>query len=196
VLTGRWLADILIDTAPRLRIRKRETLRLHHPGKTDEEIAESLIGTAARAAAAVGVAGGALAAAEFAAPPTLVSMPAQIATETLVIAAIEVKLIAELHEAYGAGTLSSGSPMLAYTSAWANRRGIDPLNPGILTAGLGAAAKQQIQRRLLGRAGRNLTTLGPFLAGAVAGSVVNHQGTRRLGAQIREELRASRRPAG
>jgi hypothetical protein len=191
VASGRWLADVLIETAPRLRIRDRATLLKHHPDQTDEEIAESLIRTAAKSAAAVGAGWGALTAVEFTAPPTLLSLPVQLAIETLVVAAIEVKLIAELHELYGRRPQGGGSPILAYTSSWASRRGVDPLDPAILTVGLSTAAKLQVRRRLLGRAARNLTTLGPLLTGAIAGSLVNHRETRRVGTQLRDELRPS-----
>jgi hypothetical protein len=191
VASGRWLTDVLIETVPRLRIRDRATLLKHHPDHTDEEIAESLIRTAAKSAAAVGAGWGALTAIEFAAPPTLLSLPVQVAIETLVVAAIEVKLIAELHELYGRRPQGGGSPILAYTSSWASRRGVDPLDPAILTVGLSTAAKLQVRRRLVGRAARNLTMLGPLLTGAIAGSLVNHRETTRIGTQLREELRRS-----
>jgi hypothetical protein len=190
VASGRWLTDVLIETVPKLRIRDRATLLKHHPEQTDEEIAESLIRTAAKSAAAVGASWGGLTAIEFTAPPILLSLPVQVAIETLVVAAIEVKLIAELHELYGRRP-QGGSPILAYTSSWASRRGVDPLDPAILTVGLSTAAKLQVRRRLLGRAARNLTTLGPLLTGAIAGSLVNYRETTRIGAQLRDELRRS-----
>ena len=43
--------------------------------------------------------------------------------------------------------------------------------------------------RLVRRAGRNLSTMGPMMTGAVAGSVVNHRETRRLGEEVRADLR-------
>ena len=191
VASGRWLADLLIETVPKLRIRDRATLLKQHLGETDDEIAESLIRASAKSAAAVGAGWGALTAVEFAAPPTVLSLPVQIAIETLVVAAIEVKLIAELHELYGRRPQGTGSPILAYTASWANRRGVDPLDPAILTIGLSTAAKLQLRRRLLGRAARNLTTFGPLLTGAVAGSLVNYRETSRIGRQLRDELRRS-----
>lgn len=120
----------------------------------------------------------------------MLTAPAQIAAETLLIAAIEVKLIAELHEVYGVAV--AGSPRQrggAYLVSWTNRRGIDPLDPDALRFSLGAAAKNALRRRLVRRAGRNLSTMGPFMSGAVAGSVINHRETRRLGEQIRGDLR-------
>src|SRR5690349_18361150 len=47
VLGGRWLVDQLLDAAPRIPVRDRETLRVHHPGLADADIAELLIRNAA-----------------------------------------------------------------------------------------------------------------------------------------------------
>ena len=190
VLGGRWLTELLIDTAPRIPLRDLSTLRAQHPGLDVEDLAETLISGAAKATGAVGAAGGALATVEFAAPPTLLTAPAQIAAETLVIAAIEVKLIAELHEVYGVVVAGSARQRAgSYLMAWTNRRGVDPLDPGALRFSLGSAAKAALRRRLIRRAGRNLSTMGPLMSGVVAGSVINHRETRKLGEQIRGDLR-------
>jgi len=190
---GRWLSDTLVEAAPRLPVRGIGALRAQHPGVSDDAIAERLITTAVRATTAVGVAGGALAAVEFAAPPTLLSAPVQLAAETLAVAAVEVKLVAELHELYGirpGGT--SGDRTLAYVTAWANRRGVDPLKPLTLARSLGATTKRQIRRRILGRAGRNVSTMIPFLIGAAAGGAVNRRETRKLAEQVLADLRVLR----
>jgi hypothetical protein len=190
VLGGRWLTDLLIDTAPRLPLRDLSTLRAQHPGRSADDLAETLISGAAKATGAIGAAGGALAAVEFVAPPTLLSAPVQIAAETLLIAAIEVKLIAELHEVYGVAVAGSARQRAgSYLLAWTNRRGVDPLEPGALRSTLGTAARAALRRRLIRRAGRNLSTMGPLMSGAVAGSVLNHRETRKLGEQIRADLR-------
>jgi hypothetical protein len=190
VLGGRWLTDLLIDAAPRLPLRGLVTLRAQHPGLPDEDLAEALISGAAKATAAVGAAGGALAAVEFAAPPTLLTTPFQIGAETLLIAAIEVKLIAELHEVYGAAVAGTARQRAAaFLVSWTNRRGIDPLDAESMRISLGPAAKVALRRRLVRRAGRNLSTMGPLMSGAVAGSVVNHRETRKLGDQVRADLR-------
>src|SRR5204862_2947652 len=96
-----WLVEAALDIGPRLPVRDRTTLQAHHPGMSNDEIAAALVRTAARATAAVGAAGGALAAAEFLAPPSLVGIPVQLATETLAFVTIELKLVAELHAVYG-----------------------------------------------------------------------------------------------
>jgi hypothetical protein len=190
VLGGRWLTDLLIDTAPRLPMRDLATLRAQHPGVPDEDLAEALISGAAKATGAVGAAGGALAAVEFAAPPALLSTPFQIGAETLVIAAIEIKLIAELHEVYGAAP-DGGARQRAvgYLVAWTNRRAVGPLDASGVRLSLGPTAKVALRRRMVRRAGRNLSTMGPLMTGAVAGSMVNHRETRKLGGQIRDDLR-------
>lgn len=190
VFGGRWLSDVLVDAVPRLPLRDQPTLREQHPGLTDEDLAEALVSGAAKATAAVGAAGGALAAVEFTAPPTLLTVPVQIAAETLLVAAIEIKLIAELHEVYGAAvTGTTRQRASAYLVAWTNRRGLDPLDPGALRLALAGPAKAALRRRVVRRAGRNLSTMGPLMTGAVAGSIINHRETRRVGEQVRRDLR-------
>lgn len=189
---GRWLADTLADVAPRLPVRSAETLHAQHPGRDTDEIARRLVGAAVKAATAVGVAGGALAAVQWTAPPTLLSAPAQLAAETLAIAVIEVKLVAELHELYGIP--APGGPTdrgLAYLSAWSERKGLDPANPKSMAAGLGSTVKRQIRRRVVGRFGRNVTTLGPMLTGAVLGGAINRHETRTLAAKIQADVRVA-----
>jgi hypothetical protein len=143
-----------------------------------------------KAAMAVGLAGGAIAAVQWTAPPTLLTAPAQLAAETLAIAVIEIKLIAELHELYGVP--AAGSPRergLAYLSAWTDRKGLDPRSPASVLAGLGGAFQRRLRRRVLGRLGRNVTTMGPLLTGAVLGGAMNRRETRALAARIHADVR-------
>jgi hypothetical protein len=190
VLGGRWLTDVLVDVVPRIPVRDLATLQAQHPGLDREDLASVLISGAAKSTGAVGAAGGALAAVEFAATPMLLAAPVQIAAETLVIAGIEIKLIAELHEAYDAAVAGTSSQRAAaYLQAWTNRRGIDPFAPGGLRLSVGVAARRAIRRRLVRRAGRNLSTLGPMMSGALAGSVLNHRETKKLGEEVRADLR-------
>jgi hypothetical protein len=182
--------DILVQIAPRIPVRDLETLREHHRGLTGEQLADALTRNAARATAAVGAAGGALAVVDFAAPPLLLTAPAQLIAESLVVAAIEVKLIAELHEVYGVqvpGTFSTRASV--FLGAWAKRRGVDPLHPYSMTVALGMAARTALRKRLMRTFGRHLTTLGPFLTGAVAGGALNRAATRRLAEIVHGDLR-------
>ncbi|MEU9884367.1 hypothetical protein [Sphaerisporangium sp. NPDC051011] len=190
---GRWLADVFASIVPRLPIRDLATLQEHHYGLSGEALADDLVRTAAKATTAAGAVGGALAAAEFAAPPLLLSAPAQLVAETLVVAAIEVKLIAELHEVYGIQVPGAGGPRaMAFTVAWSRQRGVDPLSPASVTLALGAAAKAGLRKRLMRTLGRHLTTLGPFLTGAVAGGALNRMATKRLAETVRADLRRQR----
>lgn len=193
VAGGRWLAGVLVDTAPRLPIRTRAALRAQYPGRSDEEIAEEIVIAASRTTAAIGAAAGALSAVEFAAPPTLLAAPIQIAAETVAVAAAEVKLLAELHELYG--IVVPGDPAertMAYLSGWAQQRAVTRGMDGPPSA-LRAAAAREVRSRLMRRVGRNLTSLAPFLAGAVAGAEVNRRATRALGTKLVVDLRALRR---
>jgi hypothetical protein len=188
--SGRWLADTFAQAAPHIPVRDLETLRRHHHGLYGEQLADSMTRAASRGTTAVGAAGGALAAVEFAAPPLLLTAPAQLVAETVVVASIEVKLIAELHEVYGVQVQGNGAQRAAvFLNAWSRRRGVDPLNPGSATLALGIAARQALRKRLLRTLGRHLTTLGPFLTGAVAGGTLNRAATRRLAEEIRKDLR-------
>ena len=179
-----WITAQVIAMGPRLRIRDQDTLRTQFPGRSDEEIGELLIDRAARAAAAVGGATGA-----WAALPALPAFPAEVAAETLAVVGIELKLVAELHEAYGAP--APGSPAdraRAYLAAWAHRRGVSMIPGGLLIVA-GSPLAGQLRRRLAARIRRSTFSLAPLFTGALAGAVVNRRETRRLGRDIIADLR-------
>jgi hypothetical protein len=185
-----WMSGQVMAMAPRLRVRDQAALRAQFPGRTDDEIAAALIEGAARASAAVGGAVGA-----WAALPALPAFPAELATEVLALVGIEIKMIAELHEAYGVPpTGNLAERMTAYVGAWANRRGV-ALAPGGLILAAGSPLARRLRRRLLGRTGRSVFSLGPLLTGAAAGAVLNRRETRRLGEEIRSDLRTRPRQA-
>ena len=189
---GRRLVDVVVEVAPHIPIRDRATLREHHHGAAGDELAEMLIATASRVTGAIGAAGGLLSTVEMAAPPLLLSAPVQIAAETLAVVAVEVKLIGELHEVYGEvpATASTAQAAAGYLGAWVRRRAIDPFTgSGGMSGALGGAARRELRQRLVRRAGRNMTTVVPFLAGAVAGAALNQRETRRLGERIVKDLR-------
>jgi hypothetical protein len=194
VASGRWLADTMIDVAPHLPIRDLETLRAHHQGLKGDALADALIRNASRASAAVGALSGAMISAEEVAPPTWVAIPAELVVETIVIAAIEMKLIAELHEVYRKPvTGTAGERSLALARAWAERRGVTPVVlGGGLSEVLGRSTRREVarllQRRLVLRTARNTVSLAPFLAGAVAGAEVNRRSTRALGEAVIRDL--------
>jgi|SRR5579859_2171940 len=192
----RWIADAVGDIAPRIPVRDAETLRRHHPGISDDAIAERLIRNAARTTAAVGAASGGVAAIEWVATPTLLSAPVLLAAETVAVVAVELKLIGELHELYGQpirGTAAQRA--VGLVRAWAERRGVNPMLEGMGAAAvLGTAARRELRDRLLRRFGRNLTTYGPMLTGAAVASYLNRRATHALGQAIRRDLSGRARP--
>ncbi len=179
-----WLTAQVTAMAPRLRVRNRAALLAHFPGQSPEEIADSLIDGAAHAAAAAGGAAGV-----WAAVPVWPAFPVEVAAETLVVVGIEIKLIAELHEAYGTPAPGNvAERMSAYVAAWAHRRGVSMIPGGVIFAA-GSPLTRLLRRRLAVRAGRSAFSLGPLLTGAVAGAYLNSRETRRLGQDVRRDLR-------
>src|SRR3954470_5466724 len=181
--TGRWLADVVLALGSKVPLRDLATLEAQHDGLRGEALAQALIRSAGRSSAAVGAVAGALVGAEELAPPAWLLVPAELLVETLLIAAIEMKLIAELGEVHGEPV--TGTPTArgyALARAWAERRGVHPamlLERGGLGGLMGQGARRElarlVRRRLLTRMGRNLTSLAPLLAGAVAGAEVNRR---------------------
>jgi hypothetical protein len=181
---ARRLVDEVLTRAPRLPVRDQATLRAQFPALSPEELAEALIEGAARMSASVGAAVG-----TWSVLPFLPGIPAELATETITVVGIEIKLVAELHEVYGLrapGTIVDR--MTAYTAAWANRRGVG-LAPAGLVFAMGSPLRRRLQRRLAARAGQSVASLGPLLTGAAAGALINRHETRRLGGEVRDDLR-------
>jgi hypothetical protein len=61
--------------------------------------------------------------------------------------------------------------------------------PGGVIFAAGSPLTRLLRRRLAARAGRSVFSLGPLLTGAVAGAYLNSRETRRLGQDIRRDLR-------
>jgi hypothetical protein len=179
-----WLTTQVMAMAPRLRVRDQARLRAQFPGRPPDDIADALIEGAARASAAVGGAVGA-----WAVLPVLPAFPAEIATETVALVGIEIKLVAELHEVYGVPASGNvAERMIAYTAAWASRRGVG-LVPGGLILAAGSPLARRLRWRLAARAGRTAFSLAPLLTGAAAGAMLNRRETRKLGEEVRADLR-------
>ncbi|MFI9742809.1 hypothetical protein [Streptomyces sp. NPDC052494] len=185
-----YLADRLIDLAPRIPVRDLATLRRHFPGLGPEQIADKLVTGAANASSTVGAGVGA--AAMLPVPP---AMPAELAAEITGVAAVELKLIAELHEVYGLRPPGGlGQRSTAYLTSWAEERGIDPTKPTTVNAALGGQLKRELRQQIMKRMVRNLPNLMPFMVGAAVGAVMNRRDTKKLAAHIRKDLRARQIP--
>ena len=182
---GHWMSEQVISMAPRVPVRDAATLRRQYPGKTPEELADLVIRGASRTAGGVGAAVGAASVL-----PMMPAMPVEVTTETLALVAIELKMIAELHEVYGLRAPGSAiERMTAYVGSWARRSGVVGLAPGGILLAVGSPLRRRLQRRLLARAGRSAFSLGPLLTGMAAGAWLNQAETRKLGQDIRDDLR-------
>ncbi|MHC0429204.1 hypothetical protein ACX6XY_03305 [Streptomyces sp. O3] len=184
------LADRIIDLAPRVPVRDLAALRQQFPGLGPEEIADKLVAGACRATSTVGAGVGVAAAMPV--PP---AMPAELAAEITGVAAIELKLIAELREVYGLrpeGNLTQRST--AYLTSWSRERGIDVAKTASISAALSTQAKRELRQQIMKRTVRNLPNLAPFLVGAAVGAVMNRRDTRKLAARVRADLRRAQVP--
>ncbi|MER6080657.1 hypothetical protein [Streptomyces sp. NPDC001833] len=180
-----YLADRIIEIAPRVPVRDLGALRRQFPGLGPEQLADKLVAGAAGATSAVGAGVGA--AAMLPVPP---AMPTELAAEITGVAAIELKMIAELHEVYGVrppGNLKARST--AYLSSWSGERGIDVMKPSTINNALGGQMKRELRQQIMKRMVRDLPNLMPFMVGAAVGAVMNRRDTRKLAARIRADLR-------
>ncbi|MGW0762693.1 hypothetical protein ACWD1Y_40550 [Streptomyces sp. NPDC002814] len=185
-----YLADRLIEIAPRIPVRDLETLRRQFPALGPEELADKLVTGAANATSTVGAGIGA--AAMLPVPP---AMPTELAAEITGVAAIELKLIAELHEVYGVrppGNLKQRST--AYLNSWSGERGVDVTKPSTFSAAMNGQMKRQLRQQIMKRMVRNLPNLMPFMVGAAVGAVMNRRDTRKLAEHIRKDLRKAQVP--
>ncbi|GAA0411249.1 hypothetical protein [Streptomyces luteireticuli] len=184
------VADRIVTNAPRIPVRDLATLRAQFPGLGPEEIADKLVAGAANGTSTVGAGIGA--AAMLPVPP---AMPAELAAEIVGVAAVEFKLIAELHEVYGLrapGTLRQRA--MAYLAAWADERGVDVTAPTTINVALGGQLRRELRQQVLKRTFRNLPSLTPFMIGATVGAVMNRRDTRKLAAKVRTDLRRRQVP--
>ncbi|WP_436739328.1 hypothetical protein [Streptomyces sp. BBFR102] len=184
------LADRVIEIAPRVPVRDLQTLRAQFPGLGPEQLADRLVSGAAHGTSTVGASVGA--AAMLPVPP---AMPAELAAEITAVAAIELKLIAELHEVYG--QRPEGGPTrraAAYLTSWTNERGIDVVRPLTISTALSGPLKRDLRQQIAKRMVRNLPNLVPFLVGAAVGAVMNRRDTRKLAERVRKDLRAAQVP--
>ena len=186
--TGRWLSSQVLEMAPKVPIRTLATLQRQHPGLNTEQLADALVAGAARASGGVGAAVGATAAVPF-----IPTAPVELVVETMALVAIELKLIAELHEVYGMRAPGTAPQrMIAYVGSWADRRGVRVTTSGLAFA-VGSPLRRKLERRLLAKAGKSALALAPLLTGAAAGAMLDFRETRKLGRLIRNDLRSRAR---
>ncbi|MFF2064609.1 hypothetical protein ACFVWZ_22820 [Streptomyces sp. NPDC058200] len=184
------IADRIIENAPRVPVRDLATLRKQFPGLGPEELADKLVAGAANSSSTVGAGIGA--AAMLPVPP---AMPAELAAEITAIAAIEMKLIAELYEVYGQrppGSLKERST--AYLTSWTEERGVDISKPSTFNGALSGRMKRELRQQIMKRTIRSLPNLVPFMIGAAVGAMMNRRDTMKVAERIRKDLRARQIP--
>lgn len=183
------VTDRLIDNAPRIPVRDLSTLRAQFPGLGPEQLADRLEAGAVKASASVGAGVGAVA--MLPAPP---AMAAELATEVVAVASIEVKLIAELQEVYGLRPPGARHQRaLSHLGAWARQRGVEAAAPTTLQVAFSGQLKRELRQRLVRRSARSLPTLTPLMLGAAVGAVLNRRDTRKLARRVRADLRRRQR---
>jgi hypothetical protein len=190
---GALLGDLLSAVAPRLPIRTPDRLRQAHPGAADDEIADALVARAARMTSGIGAAAGGLSAAHWLAPPSLLAVPLELGAETVLIAAVEVVLIGELHELYGRPAPGDARERAAaYLAAWSAQRSVDDAAGAGLGSLLGTAGVRALRRQVTKRLAGSASSAAPLMIGAALSSRLNRRGTESLAARVLADLRADR----
>ncbi|TYP90648.1 hypothetical protein [Blastococcus xanthinilyticus] len=189
---GALLGDLLAAAVPRLPIRDAATLRAAHPGASDEEIADALVERAARLTSGIGAATGGLSAAHWFAPPSLLAVPLELGAETVLVAAVEVVLIGELHELHGRRAPGDATARAqAYLAGWSEQRAVPGAGAGAAGLGslLGTAGLRALRRRLTRRLAGSAPSAAPLLLGAALSSRVNRRATESLARRVLGDLR-------
>ncbi|HEY8546476.1 MAG TPA: hypothetical protein VIL36_15560 [Acidimicrobiales bacterium] len=192
VTSGRWLADTVVDLAPRIPVRDAATLSKHHDGATGAVLARRLVRSSGNVSAAIGGAAGGIMAVQELSVAGAVAIPFELAAETALVVLVELKLVAELHEVAGR-ELPDGvkDRSAAVVKAWLSGRGITATGL-VLSRGapdlLSRATRARLARVLRRRYVRNLTTVLPFLTGAAIAAVLNRRATVAIGKALAKDL--------
>jgi hypothetical protein len=191
VVSGRWLADTVVDVAPRIPVRSAEALSAHHEGLTDHQLARSVVRAAGRVSGGIGAATGGLITAQEVSVAGLVVVPFELAAATALVVATEIKLVTELHHV--AGRALPGGPRRRTEAAivsWMSGRAAPPTPASATVRGdlLGRAGRQELRATLRRRFTRNLAALGPLLTGAAAAGYLNRKATLDVGTRVARDL--------
>lgn len=191
VVSGRWLADTVVDVAPRLPVRGADALSAHHGGLAGDELARSVVRAAGRVSGGLGAAAGGVITAQEMSVAGLVLVPFELAAVTALVVVTEIKLVTELHHV-AARPLPGGARQRAEGAivSWMSGRAAPPNQVVADVRGdvLGRAGRQQLRDTLRARFARNLTALGPLLTGAVAAGYLNRRTTLDVGRRVARDL--------
>ena len=187
------LSDLLASAAPRLPIRDAGRLRAAYPGASDDEIADALVARAARLTGGIGAATGGLSAAHWLTPASLLALPLELGAETVLLGAVEVVLIGELHELYGRPASGDARERAtAYYTNWsAHQRSVDS---SILGSLLGSAGVRALSTRVTRKLAGSASSAAPLMFGAAVSNRLNRRATESLAERVLADLRADRPP--
>ena len=191
VLTGRWLADTVVEVAPRLPVRDAATLSAHHDGLTGDALARSVVRAGGRVSGGIAAATGGIITAQEVSVAGLLLVPFELAALTALVVVTEVKVVTELHHV--AGRALPGGPRRRTEAAivsWMSGRAAPPTELSATVRGdlLGRAGRQQLAQHLRARFTRNLTAVAPLLTGAVAAGYLNRWATLHVGKRVARDL--------
>ena len=191
VLTGRWLADTVVEVAPRIPVRDAATLSAHHEGLVGDELARSVVRAGGRVSGGIAAAAGGIITAQEMSVAGLLLVPFELAALTALVVVTEVKIVTELHHV--AGRELPGGPRRRTEAAivsWMSGRAAPPSELSATVRGdlLGGAGRQQLAQHLRSRFTRNLTALAPLLTGAVAAAYLNRKSTLAVGNAVARDL--------
>lgn len=195
VLSGRWLAETVIEMAPHVPVRDAGTLSQHYDGLQGAALAHSMIRSSGRVSASIGAAAGGLIAVQELSVAAAVAIPFELAAETALVVLVELKLVAELHEVAGQpleGTARERTA--AAVRSWMSGRGITGrrlLAPASADV-LGRATRRAFTDTMRRRFTRNLATLGPMLTGSAIAAWLNRRATRDVGRRVAKDLGVGR----
>jgi hypothetical protein len=191
VASGRWLADTVLDVAPRLPVRGADALSAHHDGLTGDRLAHSVIAAAGRVSAGLAATAGAVISAQELSVGGLVLVPFELAALTALVVATEIKLVTELHHVAGR-PLPGGARRRAEAAvvSWMSGRAAPPDAVVATVRGdvLGAAGRRRLRAMLRSRFARNLTALAPLMTGAAAAGWINRRATLAVGDAVARDL--------
>jgi hypothetical protein len=112
----------------------------------------------------------------------------------VLVAAVELVLVGELHELYGRRPPGDARERAAaYLASWTARRSADRTGAAGLGS-LGAVGLRALRQRLTRRLAGAVPSAAPLLVGAALGGRVNRKATETLGRRLRTDLRGPRPP--
>lgn len=195
VVSGRWLAETVVETAPRVPVRDAARLSAQHDGLTGAALADRLVRSAGRVSGGIAATTGGIIAAQQLSVAGLLLVPFELAAETALVVVVELKLVAELHHV--AERPLPGGPVErtgAAVMSWMSGRAAPANRVAAAVRGdvLGPGGRRQLRRELRTRFTRNVSTVAPLLTGAAAAGYLNRRTTVDVGRRVAGDLGLAR----